>query len=615
MIVGLLVVGLLLGLIVALPFLLDLNRYRDQYLPILESVLQRKVDMGDVRLSLFPTFGLKVRDIQVADDPAFSQTPFLVIPSVEVAVSWKPLLQKKIQVEHVFIHNPQIHVIRTKDGILNVGSIGGVSSRTLAPNHRDEDAEAVNPLLGVLAVENLTLSGGRLTYEDRRHEDASTYAVDKLTLRTESVQWGQTARIQVEGMLQPRQIPFHVQGQAGPLQATWDIPLIDFEGNVGMVNWTARGELTKGSLEMDVQVPRLSTDDVPLGISLPKPVVVTEILGHIQVPLVAQKEGTPTSGIRIHPFKADLHFGNSLVHLVGGGTPSNFLLQGNASTLSTQDLPVAFPLAKPVVLEDLEVHSSIQGTRIKVPSLRAKVFHGVLEGRGEWGTSGHSQVISSQGALRGVAVDMIQAALHPSSFRISGAGHIQWNITGSLEEIPPLKFSGPVNITVNRGNISGVDILRMLGNALKMPGLFGGNPGLTSFSRLEMQAEGSPQGLHIKHAGVGSQDFSVEARGLIDWKQHLTIQGEFLFPQNISQNIIHRYPLAKMAKKEKGISLPFVVKGTAQAPSFQLDTGSLGSQIQQKVNEAFEKMLQGDDKNMQELLNDGKDLLRKFLRP
>lgn len=615
MIVGLLVFALLLGLIIALPFLLDLNRYRDQYLPFLENTLQRKVDIGDVRLSLFPTLGIQVNDIQIADDPAFSQTPFLVIPSAEVVVSWKPLLQKKIQVEQVFIHDPHIHLIRTREGILNAASIGGVSSRTLSPNHNDEAAEDVNPLLGVLAVESLTLSGGRLTYEDRRIGDASFYSVDKLALKTESVQWGKTARIQVDGILQPRQIPIHVQGQAGPLQTTLNIPLIDFHGKVGRVNWAAKGELTKGTLEVDVHVPGLSTDDVPLGIPLTKPVVVSEILAHIQVPVSARKGVSAISGIRIHPFKADLHFGNALVHLVGGGTPSVFQLQGKASSLSTQDLPVSLPLAKPVVFEDLEVHSSIQGTRIQVPSFQAKVFHGTLEGKGEWSGAGQSSVFTSQGILQGFAVDAVQAALSPSSFGITGVGNIQWDITGSLEDARYPKFSGPVNITVGQGKISGVDILRMLGDVLSMPGLFGVNPGFTSFTRMEVQAEGNPQGLQIKHAGVASRDFSVEGRGIIDWEQRIRIQGEFFFPQNISQKIIQRFPLAKVAKKEKGISLPFVVNGTTQAPSLQVDTRSLGSQIQQKVNQAIEKMLQGDEKDMQELLNHGRDLLRKFLRP
>ncbi|MGD9852772.1 MAG: AsmA family protein [Nitrospirales bacterium] len=615
MVMGLLVFALFLGLIIALPYLLDLNRYRDQYLPLLESTLQRKVDMADVRMSLFPRLGLQVKDFQIADDPAFSQTPFLVLPSAEIVVSWKPLLQKKVQVEQVLVHDPHIHVIRTKDGTLNTASIGRVSSRLVSPSHNDEQAKEVNPLLGVFAVENLSLSGGQLTYEDRRDKNASFYSVENLVLTTESVQWGKTATIQGEGILLPWQTPIHLKGHVGPLQPTLDIPLIDFEGNLGKVDWSAKGELVKGTLDIDVQVPRLATDDIPQEFSFTKPVVVSPIHAHVQMPVLSSTGTSSPSGIRIHSFKADLHLGNTLVHLVGEGTPSVFHVQGTASALSTQDLPINLPLAKPVVFDQLDIHSTIRGAQIEVPVFEAKLFHGVLKGKGEWAYSGTSSVFSSHGTLNGFAVEAVQAALHPSPFGMTGIGDIQWDIKGLLGDASHPQLSGPVKITVGPGEISGVDILNMLENALSMPGLFSGTPGSTAITQLQVQAEGHPQGLHIKQAAVDSTDFSVHGRGMIGWDNRVNIQGEFLFPQRIAKKIFQRFPLAKVAKKEKGLSLPFVVKGTTQAPSFLLDTQSLGKQLQQKVNQAIEKMLQGDEKDMQELLKDGRDLLRKFLRP
>jgi AsmA protein len=86
-------------IILLLPFLLDLNRYRDSYLPILEQVLHRNVEVEDVRLTLFPTLGVQLRDVVIADDLAFSSKPFLTVPSVQVAVKWGPLLQRRIQVK------------------------------------------------------------------------------------------------------------------------------------------------------------------------------------------------------------------------------------------------------------------------------------------------------------------------------------------------------------------------------------------------------------------------------------------------------------------------------------------------------------------------------------
>jgi hypothetical protein len=46
----------------------------------------------------------------------------------------------------------------------------------------------------------------------------------------------------------------------------------------------------------------------------------------------------------------------------------------------------------------------------------------------------------------------------------------------------------------------------------------------------------------------------------------------------------------------------------------RLDTQSLGNQVQKKIEERLQKALQGDDQELQKLLNEGKDLLKQFFR-
>jgi hypothetical protein len=60
--------------------------------------------------------------------------------------------------------------------------------------------------------------------------------------------------------------------------------------------------------------------------------------------------------------------------------------------------------------------------------------------------------------------------------------------------------------------------------------------------------------------------------------------------------------------------LPFVVRGTIQDPKLRLDTQSLGNQVQKKIKKRLEKALQGDDQELQKLLDEGKDLLKRFFR-
>ena len=61
--------------IFSLPFLVDLNKYQDQYKPLLEEALNRKVQIQDIRLTVWPRIGARVAGFAVLDDPAFGATP------------------------------------------------------------------------------------------------------------------------------------------------------------------------------------------------------------------------------------------------------------------------------------------------------------------------------------------------------------------------------------------------------------------------------------------------------------------------------------------------------------------------------------------------------------
>ena len=193
------VLMLLVVIILMLPFLIDVNRYRDQYLPVLEQVLHRKVTVEDVRLTLFPTLGVQLREVMVADDPIFNSQPFLTIPAVQVAVQWKPLLQRRIEVERVLIENPIVQVIRSTNGTYNTSTIGKTSSSGQILSENVEPPDSVSPLLGILAVKQLVVTDGTLKFEDRIHQPSKIHQIDRLALNTESVAIKEIARVRMQG--------------------------------------------------------------------------------------------------------------------------------------------------------------------------------------------------------------------------------------------------------------------------------------------------------------------------------------------------------------------------------------------------------------------------------
>jgi AsmA protein len=115
--IGLLVlIVLLIGGVFALPFLVDLNKYQDQYKPLIEEALNRKVQLQDIRLTVWPRVGARVAGFAVQDDPVFSSGPFASLSSLDVGVKLMPLLSGKVEVEEITLHNPVSTVIKGRAG-------------------------------------------------------------------------------------------------------------------------------------------------------------------------------------------------------------------------------------------------------------------------------------------------------------------------------------------------------------------------------------------------------------------------------------------------------------------------------------------------------------------
>ncbi len=94
------VVALLLLAVIALPFLINPNRFRPMLESELSKALAREVKVGDLTLSILHG-GVTADDLSVADDPAYSRTPFLHTKSVTLGVAlWPLIVSRQLHVTH-----------------------------------------------------------------------------------------------------------------------------------------------------------------------------------------------------------------------------------------------------------------------------------------------------------------------------------------------------------------------------------------------------------------------------------------------------------------------------------------------------------------------------------
>src|SRR5689334_19886705 len=85
------IVGALVVLVAFTPFLIHVNQFRPFFEGTASTALGLKVDLGNLRLSL-SSASLTTETLVIADDPKFSNSPFLEAKAVSVGVELVPLI-------------------------------------------------------------------------------------------------------------------------------------------------------------------------------------------------------------------------------------------------------------------------------------------------------------------------------------------------------------------------------------------------------------------------------------------------------------------------------------------------------------------------------------------
>src|SRR5216683_1736919 len=116
-------------LVLVAPFLIPVNQFRPTIEEKASAALGRKVDVGNLSLSLF-SGSLAADNLSIADDPKFSKSPFLTAKSIKVGVELLPLiLHKELNITAIVIDSPEVTLLRSAAGEWNYSSIGSTGSQ------------------------------------------------------------------------------------------------------------------------------------------------------------------------------------------------------------------------------------------------------------------------------------------------------------------------------------------------------------------------------------------------------------------------------------------------------------------------------------------------------
>jgi len=212
---SLIVVGLVIIALLAAPFFIDVNVYKNQIEQTVEDATGRQLKIGNMKASLFPWVGVELDDVHLANRPGYAKRDFLSVKRLHVKLALLPLFSKNVEIKHFEVVTPVIYLERRSNGETNWGDLvasdDGNNVQASSASQSSQSSPAA-PALAALQAESLSLADGEITWVDA---DAKPVVLSELNVALQDVQLKRPVSVQVSGKLSGN--AFELDANIGPL--------------------------------------------------------------------------------------------------------------------------------------------------------------------------------------------------------------------------------------------------------------------------------------------------------------------------------------------------------------------------------------------------------------
>jgi AsmA protein len=531
----LIAVGVLVVLLIIVPFLIPVNRFRPTIEEKASAALGRRVQVGDLGLSLLRG-ALTAKDLSIGDDPKFSPSPFLTAKSLTVGVEMMPLIfSKQLNVTGITIDEPQVTLLKNPKGDWNYSSIGGNSAggAPASAGKETKEAPANSPNASSsssapdVSVKKLELKNGKINLGSTNSQQRSTYDHVNVTASDFSLH---------------SKFPVSVTAE---LPGGGDLKL---DGNVGPMDKTD-ATLTPLDAKLHVSSMNLATTgilDPSLGLGG---------LVDLDTTLANQGGFAQTNGI-VKVSKA---------LLVQGGSPAGVPMNVNYSTKY-----------------DLRKNSGVLNpSTVKIGSATAKLS-------GTYASAGDATVVDLKLAGDGMSAKDLEAFLPAIGVHLPKGASLT---AGTLST--NLNVKGPTNKLVTDGTIglfnaklAGFDLGSKMSAVSALTGLKTGK---------DLDIEKLTTNVHLAPSGLRADNFlavvpslgnlvgggTLDSKNNLDFKMAATLAGGAIGAIGGSGAGVGSVMGALGGGQGSGCkgstTIPFMVQGTASDPKFVPDVGGVAA--------------------------------------
>lgn len=561
-------------IVLAVPYFMNVDRYRDTIATALAKETGRKVSLGPIHARLFPSAGVSVADLHIGNPADFPAGDVVSAGEIRVNVALAPLIHGIIHVNSVDLVNPKLVILSDSAGKNNYTFTPTESADKAAPAPSKSNSSSSS--VSIDQVDAINLTGAEVEVGTVEHGAAAPLADTKginVTLHNFAVSPMRMHDWQAESNLanvtlalsswkQP--IVFHTGNftlSQGKLDAQFVADLAtaaDIKGTVSVPDFEhpqANFEMSASQLDVDKLID-VAGSSSPSPAAGPKPAPAQAAPAKSTPPAKAQTKPSPASALPTAP---------------PAGQSATTPPAGKGELIAHGHINVEKITQKPYTVGPANVEVRVYTDRAELWPISIGMYGGTLQLSSRVDRVTDPARFTANVQIRNLDVAKVLDVTPSARGKMGGTGELDLQLLGALSDAWKKTLSGSGKFAVRNGHLPGVNLAGAAESAMKMAGVGSDTP----FSILDGDITIADQRVTSKQIHL---DSSV---GIVDLKGSLGLDGTLDYQGTATVN-----PAAALGTGQVGtliggvigsrvgkVTVPFALGGTVESPKVEPGKG------------------------------------------
>jgi AsmA protein len=535
---SLVVVLLLLAL--AVPYFVNVDRYRDTIAEAIGKQTGRKVTLGEIRAKILPGIGLTVAGLHIGNPSGFPEGDVVSADEIRVNVALGPLLHRVIHVNSVDLVHPKVSLLTDSSGKDNYTFVPAASAQNVpsapAPSNPDGSSGVSLDQIDSISLSNAEVLVGSVA-RGAIVPTADTKGIN-ITLHNFAITPMRVHDWQAESQLSG--VTLTLEGFSEPV--TFQSGQVTLSGGKMYAQFVAdlaKASDVKGTLSVpDVEHPQVDFELSASQLDIDK--------------LIAVAGGGTTSAPGADP--------PAVAAKAKAAVPAS----GHSALIAQGHINVEKIISKPYALGPANIDMRVYTDRAELFPISIGMYGGTLQISSRVDRSTDPPRFTANIQVRNLDVAKVLDVTPAARGKMGGTGELDAQLLGSLSDAWKKTLSGSGKFAVRNGHLPGVNLAGAAQSLAKMSGMGGDTPFTVLDGDFVIANQRVTSKLIHLDSPVGIVDLkgSVGLDGTLDYQGSTTVNPASALGSGAVGSIVGGLIGSRVGK----ITVPFALAGTIESP-------------------------------------------------